>query len=228
MIENNLKRIKLLEEKAFLRYKEIINTGAFEEKKSIQQLFTVTSSKRIFLSDYVEEGIPFYRSKEIIAKSSFNSVENPLFITEEKYFEIKERFGVPKPGDLLITSVGTIGFIHLVNEDDGDFYFKDGNLMWLRNSNNLPISYFLFFKFRSTEFRGLLNSVAIGSSQKALTIETVKKIEVELPENGVLKEFNQEAELSIKFIHNLQKQNAKLREARDILLPRLMSGEMVV
>src|SRR5690606_15567932 len=66
LIENNLKRIKLLEEKAFLRYKEIVRSESALIKIPLARLATVTSSKRIFLADYVEEGIPFYRSKEII------------------------------------------------------------------------------------------------------------------------------------------------------------------
>jgi type I restriction enzyme S subunit len=228
LIENNLKRIKLLEEKAFLRYKGIVREVKELKKLPLAHLATVTSSKRIFLSDYVDEGIPFYRSKEIIAKSNFESIEKPLYITEERYTDIKEKFGVPVSGDLLITSVGTIGFVHLVNNDDGDFYFKDGNLIWIKNLQQQNLAYFLFFKFRTPEFKEMLNSVAIGSSQKALTIETVKKIEIEIPNDKSLIEFNKETKIIIKLIYNLQKQNTKLREARDILLPRLMSGEIEV
>jgi type I restriction enzyme S subunit len=228
LIENNLKRIKLLEEKAFLMYKGIVKSEKEPKKLPLAQLATVTSSKRIFLSDYVEEGIPFYRSKEIITKSNFESIEKPLYITEERYTDIKEKFGVPVSGDLLITSVGTIGFVHLVNDDDGDFYFKDGNLIWIKNLLQQNLSYFLFFKFRTPEFKEMLNTVAIGSSQKALTIETVKKIEIEIPRDDSLIEFNQETKAIIKFIYNLQKQNTKLREARDILLPRFMNGQIEV
>ncbi len=228
LIENNLKRIKLLEEKAFLRYKGIVREEQKIKKVPLSQLATVTSSKRIFLADYVEEGIPFYRSKEIITKSNFESIEKPLYITEERYSDIKEKFGVPVSGDLLITSVGTIGFVHLVNDDDGDFYFKDGNLIWIKNLLQQNLAYFLFFKFRTPEFKEMLNSVAIGSSQKALTIETIKKIEIEIPSDDSLIEFNQETKTIIKFIYNLQKQNTKLREARDILLPKLMNGQIEV
>ncbi|HEY5123184.1 MAG TPA: restriction endonuclease subunit S [Ignavibacteria bacterium] len=228
LIEINLKQIRLLEEKAVLSYKQIRYSKTNWQKTIIGELATVTSSKRIYLSDYIQEGIPFYRSKEIIAKSNFESIHNPLFISVVKYTEIKEKFGVPISGDLLITSVGTIGFIHLVNDDDGDFYFKDGNLIWIRNFIYPELTYFLFLKFRSPEFRNLLNSVAIGSSQKALTIETVKKLIIEIPNSDSLFNFNEIIKTILKFINNLQKQNAKLREARDILLPRLITGEIEV
>ena len=54
-------------------------------------------------------------------------------------------------------------------------------------------------------------------------------MKVKLPKDEtVLFEFEKEFELLFDLIENILKQNAKLREARDILLPRLMSGEMEV
>ncbi|MHA1146599.1 MAG: hypothetical protein ACTSRW_17820 [Candidatus Helarchaeota archaeon] len=87
----------------------------------------IGSSKRIFYKEYVNKGIPFYRSKEIIEKYIGKNISTGLFITEEKFNEIKEKFGAPKKGDLLLTSVGTLGIPYVVNQYD-KFYFKDGNL----------------------------------------------------------------------------------------------------
>ena len=42
----------------------------------------ITSSKRIFFNEYVESGVPFYRSKEIIEKSKGAKISEPLFISE--------------------------------------------------------------------------------------------------------------------------------------------------
>ena len=63
----------------------------------------VTSSKRIFFSEYVDSGVPFYRSKEIIESSNGQAISEPLFISQEKYDEIKNHFGVPQSGDMLLT-----------------------------------------------------------------------------------------------------------------------------
>ena len=84
------------------------------ENISIEDFAEVTSSKRIFLNDYVEEGIPFWRSKEVIEQFNGSNISNELFITEEKYYDIKDSFGVPKCGNILVTSVGTIGVPFLV------------------------------------------------------------------------------------------------------------------
>lgn len=141
----------------------------------------IGSSKRIFRADYVDTGIPFYRSKEIIQKSFGQEIDEILYIDEEKYIKIKEKFGTPKSGDILLSAVGNrSGIPYLVN-NDGEFYFKDGNLMWFRDFQNYVDSSFLVYWFKSSVGQHYLNSTMIGSAQKALTIESVKNIEVPVP-----------------------------------------------
>ena len=82
----------------------------------------ITSSKRVFASQYVSEGIPFYRSREIIEKKEMKNISEPLFISEELYNSFKDNFGVPQKGDILLTSVGTLGIPYVVQDEE--FYFK--------------------------------------------------------------------------------------------------------
>ena len=124
-------------------------------KVKIGDCCEITSSKRIFYSEYVESGVPFYRSKEIIETSSGQAISEPLFISQEKYDEIKRNFGVPQPGDMLLTSVGTIGVPYVVKEDDY-FYFKDGNLTWFRKFNGNLEPKYLYYWVRSAEGQGVL------------------------------------------------------------------------
>lgn len=144
-------------------------------KGKIGEHCEITSSKRIFYSEYVETGVPFYRSKEIIETSQGQSISEPLFISQDKYNEIKQKFGVPEPGDMLLTSVGTIGTPYIVKQND-HFYFKDGNLTWFRNFDEELSSEFLYYWIGSSEGYGILNNTTIGSSQKALTIAALKKL----------------------------------------------------
>ena len=150
------------------------------EKVKIGDCCEITSSKRIFFSEYVEHGVPFYRSKEIIESSNGQAISEPLFIRQEKYDEISRNFGVPQPGDMLLTSVGTIGVPYVVKEDDY-FYFKDGNLTWFRKFGDKLISRYLYYWVRSSEGQGVLNNTTIGSSQKALTIASLKGLEIPCP-----------------------------------------------
>lgn len=143
-------------------------------------LLDITSSKRIFYSEYVEKGIPFFRSKEIIERFKGNSISTKLFISHERFNEIKNRFGVPQKDDLLLTSVGTIGIPFLVKADE-QFYFKDGNLTWIKNYSDKIIPKYLFFWITSSVGKQQIEIRKIGSTQQALTIDAIKKIEIDLP-----------------------------------------------
>lgn len=147
---------------------------------SFKDFCDITSSKRIFYREYVKSGIPFYRSKEIIAKSNGKELNDCLYISKDRFEEIKNKYGIPINGDILITAVGTYGIPYLINED-GDFYFKDGNLIWLKNIKDVADSNFLFYWFKSEEAKNKVEGIIIGSVQKALTIDAMKNIKINLP-----------------------------------------------
>lgn len=148
----------------------------------LENLAEITSSKRIFFSEYVKSGVPFYRSKEIINKFNKQEIQTELFITKEKFEEIKRKFGVPIKDDILLTSVGTLGIPYLVTEKDY-FYFKDGNLTWFRNIDKAKVDVsYLYIWLQSRIGKQKLDEISIGSTQAALTIAGLKSIEIYLPE----------------------------------------------
>ena len=151
------------------------------EYKAIKEFCNVSSSKRIFAEQYVDEGIPFYRQKEIIEKGLHQSIEEPIFISVDTYNEIKKKFGAPKKDDVLITAVGvTLGIPYVV--DDEVFYFKDGNLIWLSNFDDSVNSKYVYY-WISTKFgHDALYMRAIGSAQPAITIDIVKKYKLFVPD----------------------------------------------
>jgi type I restriction enzyme S subunit len=150
------------------------------QKSVMRELCEITSSKRIFASDYQSEGVPFYRGKEITEKYRGNlEVSTELFISRSKFEEIKSKFGVPKSGDLLLTSVGTLGSPYIVKAGE-EFYFKDGNLTWFRNFKGLD-SRFLYYWLVSPQGKAELQKCTIGSSQSAFTIVLLKEMRIDLP-----------------------------------------------
>jgi len=141
----------------------------------------ITSSKRIYYSEYVANGVPFFRSKEIIERFNKQNTSTELFIKRERYEEIKLKFGAPQEGDMLLTSVGTLGIPYLVRKED-EFYFKDGNLTWFRNIDIKAIDRrFLYFWITSVVGQQKLYEASIGSTQPALTIVGLKNIDILLP-----------------------------------------------
>lgn len=182
------------------------------EKTKIGDHCEITSSKRIFYSEYTDSGVPFYRSKEIIESSQGQPISEPLYISTDKYNDIKSKFGVPLPGDMLLTSVGTIGIPYIVRADDY-FYFKDGNLTWFRNFDDSLSSKFLCYWIGSKDGYGVLNNTTIGSSQKALTISSLKQIECPLPPIEVQNRIVDILSAYDALIENNQKQIKLLEEA---------------
>lgn len=147
---------------------------------SLGDLLEVTSSKRIHMADYVDAGIPFYRGKEVIERAKGNKVSTELFIHPTQFKNIKSKFGSPKLGDILLTSVGTLG-VPLYISENVDFYFKDGNLTWLRNFKKGVNPKFIYYWLTSPKTQQKLDEISIGSTQRALTIITLKSLKIELP-----------------------------------------------
>jgi len=158
---------------------DLLVKGSSSYIYKLSEVADLTSSKRVMVSDYVDDGIPFYRSTEIIKKSKNIPLDNLLYITNEKFIFFKERFGAPEKGDILVTAVGTIGIVYLVQDET--FYFKDGNLLWIRNIKNIVLPEYLKMLLSSKFYYDILNQTSGGSSQKALTIEKAGTIEVFIP-----------------------------------------------
>ncbi|WP_461244846.1 restriction endonuclease subunit S [Secundilactobacillus muriivasis] len=195
-----------------LRFKGF--TDPWEERK-LGEVATLSSSKRIHSSDYVTEGIPFYRGSEISTGGITGNQE--LFISKEKFDEIKEKYGVPSVGDLLVTAVGTLG--NLWKVDSRRFYYKDGNLIQI-SKMQVNSDYLLTYFTGGIGKKRLLDSAA-GSNQKALTMVKMREITVDFPsedEQQKIGSFFKQLDDTIA-LH--QRKLAKLKELKQGYLQKL-------
>lgn len=150
------------------------------ESFRLKERCSIKSSKRIFAREYVDFGIPFWRSKDVIDKSLGVFDNFDLYISKERFGEIADKFGSPRKNDLLISSVGNRAGQPYVVQDEGDFYFKDGNILWVSEFENLDPE-FLAYWLKSSNGQLTLSSIMIGSAQKALTIDALRNLEVSMP-----------------------------------------------
>ncbi|MHA4129329.1 hypothetical protein CBR59_25590 [Bacillus thuringiensis] len=146
--------------------------------KKVKNIAVVKSSKRVFEEQYRSTGIPFYRSKEIVELANNKEISIDLFIESELYKEFDKKFGIPKKGDLLITSIGTIGEVWI--SDGREFYYKDGNITQLISGEELEPE-FIKYCFQSNFFKEQYTMMSAGSTLMALTIEKIKELYVLLP-----------------------------------------------
>ena len=229
-IELNLQMNQTLEAMAQALFKEWcwVEGGIVPEGwtwKKLLDIADVSSSKRIFRDEYILKGVPFYRGKEVTQLSNGEAISTELFISEERYAEIKEKFGVPQIGDILITSVGTIGSVWLV-DNDAPFYFKDGNVTWIKDYKTAINGEFVYQWLQTKEAKEQIKSVTIGSTQQALTISALRGLNILIPDNETVSNVCIQLEkINAKRINNLN-QIQSLTQTRDALLPKLMSGKL--
>ncbi len=182
------------------------------EKTTIGEHCTVTSSKRFHLSERSTSGVPFYCSKEIIQKVNGHEIIECDYIREELYEQVKKQFGVPKTGDLLITTRGTYGVPYIYSATDR-FYFADGNLTWLKDFDKKLLPEFLLYWVKSHEGQGKIDAIAKGTAQKAVPIISIKALEIPLPQITQQKRIIDILSAYDNLIENNQKQIKLLEEA---------------
>lgn len=193
------------------------------EVKEIVSICDITSSKRIFESEYQKEGIPFYRGKEITQKKAGEVISDLIYISIERYNELIKNYGKPSKGDIIMTAVGTIGSTYMV--DNEEFYFKDGNVIWFKNFKKPSWNYFLYDFMQTEQFTNLIDEITIGSTQSAITIKTFGQQKIVFPESVTLIryiELSKNLHLDLRLKKN---ENQKLTELKALLLSKLATVE---
>ncbi|EHS1090657.1 TPA: restriction endonuclease subunit S [Vibrio cholerae] len=143
------------------------------------EIYDVSSSKRIHVKDYVENGIPFFRSKEIGELGRGNDISTELFISHNQYDALRYQLGFPHPNDLMLASIGgSIGNNWIA--DERPFYYKDGNITKISH-HSLSNPKFLKLFVDSALFWKQVNNGVAGSAYNALTIIKIQNLVFPLP-----------------------------------------------
>ena len=197
ILENNKLKLKLLSEltkSLFTRMFGDIRTNSKNWKiKNLDSIYYIRSSRRVFEKEYRKEGIPFFRSKEIVELSNSKNIIPEIYISVSKYEELKKMTGIPLKEDLLITAVGTIGKIWKVNYEK-EFYFKDGNLIWLQLKNKNNFNSLSLKRILEDSIKNKKENLTSGSAYNALTIDKLKKFDIIIPPIELQNKFAEKVE----------------------------------
>jgi type I restriction enzyme, S subunit len=201
----------------------VTNPKGWEEIK-LGNICGVGSSKRVFVDELVEDGIPFYRGTEVGKLGEGKSIIPKLFITKEHYERLKEHRGIPKKGDLLMPSICPDGRIWVV-DDDKEFYFKDGRVLWVEVDSRKINSIYLRYHMKGSFFANY-NNIASGTTFAELKIVALKKMNIFYPDIALQNQFAER----VKAIEVQKAQaQASLAQAEDLfnsLLQRAFKGEL--
>lgn len=139
----------------------------------------VQSSKRVFVSEFVDDGIPFYRGTEVGALSTGKKIVPKYHITDEHYYDLINHTGKPIVGDLLMPSICPDGRIWLVDTDE-PFYFKDGRVLWIHLVENHLNNRYIQQALKARLISDYKN-IASGTTFAELKIFLLKEVAIPLP-----------------------------------------------
>ena len=155
--------------------------------EKLEDVCTVTSSKRIYAEEQSTSGVPFLRISDLVSRINGNPI-NDLFIPNSKFKEFQTKGLVPSIDDILITSRGTLGLCYIIKPED-KFYFQDGMITWLAFENhNKVLSVFIDWLFKSV-LKTKIDNETNGATVKYVSISDLKKLQIPVPKIELQNDF---------------------------------------
>ena len=142
-------------------------------------IYNIRSAIRIHQTDWQTSGIPFFRGRELVELCKTGNVNPEIFISEELYEQNKEKGGVPQKNDLLVSAVGTLGYVHIV-EGTRKFYYKDAYILCFENHFKLNPKYTKLV-IESDYTQKVIYGGSKGTTVDQLTIENAKDLFIPFP-----------------------------------------------
>ena len=176
------------------------------QTKALSDVAEVGSSKRAFVEELQESGIPFYRGTEVGDLAEGKTIQPELFITPEHYNELVEATGKPELGDLLMPSICPDGRIWVVDTEE-PFYFKDGRVLWVHSIDPSYDPIFLLYTLKDRIMTDY-SSIASGTTFAELKIFALKQCQVFDVPIEKQKEF-------VAFIRQIDKSKVVVQKALD-------------
>ena len=213
LIDNNRRRIKLLEDSVRLLFDEWFVRLRFPSEVSAPSGVGLPSGwSRLPL----EEVLVLQRGFDLPSQDR-EAGDTPIY-GSTGIVGFHDKAKVSGPG-IVTGRSGTLGDVHFVWQD----FWPLNTALWVKEFKRVTPLFALYL------LRGMnLGQYNGGVSVPTLDRKVVHKAEVVLPPVPLMERFDAMAQDVHQQIDILTKMNAKLRAARDLLLPRLMSGELVV
>lgn len=243
LIENNRRRMALLEEAARQLYREWFVRLRFPghehtrgasglpegwRKVSLGELATKMGSgftPRGGESSYLTEGIPLIRSQNVYDDIFEDS--GLAFLSEEQAASLVAV--TVESEDILLNITGASVARCCMAPERYLPARVNQHVMIIRINREKADPYFVHKTINSDmQKRRLLSYAQKGSTREALTKEMIAAFEIVLPVDTLVRQYGEIASTCFRQREVLALQNEKLRAARDLLLPRLMSGEIAV
>lgn len=210
LIENNLKRIKLLEEKAQLHYKELMQESTRFDKVRLEEFVSVVKGRKpANVLEQPEDDSQLYLLLDTVERTK-SLYTSDLTLPLSKESDVLMCMDGARSGWSFRGMVGAIG-----------------STMAIWRSNSERISGELLYQFMKQN-ESAMTQGNTGAAIPHANRKFILDMKMAMPPKKETKYFESLTLPIVKLINTLHNQNTKLCEARDILLPRLMNGEIEV
>lgn len=216
LIENNTKRIRLLEKMAENLYKEWFVRFRFPGHENVKMVNGLPNGwKKGALSDVCE----FKRGKNITS-SEMKEGTIPVIsagITPSGFHSHANVYGISVT---MSSSGANAGYIAV---HYSDIWAADCSYI---EEASTPCIYYVYELLNN--IRSIINNFQRGAAQPHVYPKDINRIKMIIPSEDIRKKANEKIGVIHRQIDNLQRQNSLLARQRDLLLPRLMSGKLEV
>ena len=167
------------------------------------------------------KGYPLITSRHITGGGI--NFDNTYLISEQDYESVCKRSKIHR-FDVLITMIGTVGIPVIVLEDKINFAIK--NIGVFKTSATPYLSYYFYLLLSSSKMQQYLEARLAGTTQKYLSLKSLREIAVLVPQGDLLAKFSIICSPIFEKIYLNSSQVKTLATLRDTLLPRLISGQL--
>ena len=172
----------------------------------------------------LKENVKLYEDENyayFIRNTDLKSKDFCVYVDEHSYnFLSKSKL---EGGEIIISNVGDVGSVHLCPYLDKPMTLGN-NIIMVKPYDEFYRN-FLYILFKWNYGQDLIQSIKGGSAQPKFNKTDFKSLKIIVPNEAVLKEFDEIVSSTFKYIAKNDEENKEVTTLRDTLLPRLMSGE---
>lgn len=244
LIENNTKRIRLLEKMAENLYKEWFVRFRFPGHEKVEMEnglpkgwkveklgewgINLDTGKRPKggIDDSLKDGYPSLGAECIKELASFDY--SSVRLVPKTFYDGLKR-GKNTGNDILLYKDGAyIGKVTMFRDKFPYAHYAINEHVFFVSPKDKEYKNYLYFTLHQYEYFQLMQNLNRNAAQPGLSRGDVERIKMLIPSWDIITLYNNKVEPILKVIFKLAKQNTLLARQRDLLLPRLISGKLEV
>lgn len=207
-VESYKKLLDVTDKLVKARFEEMFGGNALVDLNypviQMDEVFNISSSKRILKSEWRDSGIPFLRVRDMVRLAMNQPADNDFFVSDELYASLCESDGIPQAGDIMVSATSTIGKCYEVKPGER-FYYKDADILRFRKKIDINSTFFMYCMKLPVLMNQIEATLGVTTVSHFL-IARAKTLKVPMPPMEQQQKF-------AAFVHQTDKSKSELEQA---------------